>query len=120
MIVNFIYQSLFTFITREEIQRSRHTYAVYELFAELIGGLSKIRFVSVSDRFIAKLESYMKLPPHAIKEHETKIELLIKGMHYLQLKVDFFFFLIFIFFFALFFLKKKILKYLNRYIRVKR
>ncbi|PKK71853.1 hypothetical protein RhiirC2_743771 [Rhizophagus irregularis] len=71
----------------EEIQRSRHTYAVYELFAELIGGLSKIRFVSVSDRFIAKLESYMKLPPHAIKEHETKIELLIKGMHYLQLRI---------------------------------
>src|SRR5207248_8620220 len=75
---------------REEIQRSRHIYAVYELFAELIGGLSKIRFVSVSDRFIAKLESFMKLPPHALKEHETKVELLIKGMHHLQLKVCFF------------------------------
>ncbi|CAG8614056.1 3687_t:CDS:10, partial [Funneliformis caledonium] len=71
----------------EEIQRSRHTYAVYELFAELIGGLSKIRFVTVSDRFIARLESYVNLPPQALKEQETKVELLIKGMHHLQLKI---------------------------------
>jgi hypothetical protein len=48
----------------------------------------------------------MKLPPHAIKEHETKVELLIKGMHHLQLKVDFFFL---IFFFFIFFKKKLIL-----------
>jgi len=53
--------------------------------------------VSVSDRFIAKLESYMKLPPHALREHETKVELLIKGMHHLQLKVNFcFYFILFL------------------------
>ena len=43
--------------------------------------------MTVSDRFIARLESYMNLPPHALKEHETKVELLIRGMHHLQLKV---------------------------------
>ncbi|CAG8450900.1 5227_t:CDS:10 [Acaulospora colombiana] len=71
----------------EDVNRSKHVRAVYELYSELIGGLSKVRFVSVSDRFIAKLEGFTKLLPGAMKEQESKIELLIKGMHHLQLKI---------------------------------
>ncbi|CAG8748822.1 5869_t:CDS:2, partial [Racocetra fulgida] len=63
---------------------SRHAIAVYDLFAELIGELSRIRFMSVSDRFISELERYT---PNALKEQESKIELLIRGMHFLQLKI---------------------------------
>ena len=56
-----------------------------DLFAELIGALSNIRFVSVSDRFIAELEKYNY---HAImKEKQNKIEMLIRGMRYLKIKV---------------------------------
>ncbi|CAG8444465.1 573_t:CDS:10 [Acaulospora morrowiae] len=71
----------------EDVNRSRHVTAVYELYSELIGGLSKTRFMSVSDRFIAKLEGFTKLPPGALKEQDTKIELLIKGMYHLHLKI---------------------------------
>lgn len=57
-----------------------------DLFAELIGALSNIRFVSVSDRFIAELEKYNY---HAImKEKQNKIEMLIRGMRYLKIKVS--------------------------------
>ncbi|CAG8726259.1 26661_t:CDS:10, partial [Dentiscutata erythropus] len=67
----------------EEMQRSRHALAVYDLFAELIGELSRIRFMTVSDRFISELE---KVTPNMMKEQEARIELLIRGMHYLRLK----------------------------------
>ncbi|CAG8647227.1 35844_t:CDS:10 [Gigaspora margarita] len=68
----------------EEMQRSRHALAVYDLFAELIGELSRIRFMSVSDRFISQLERFT---PNMLKEQESKIELLIRGMHFLHLKI---------------------------------
>ncbi|CAG8519511.1 8947_t:CDS:10 [Diversispora eburnea] len=71
----------------EDVNRSKHISAVFELYSELIGGLSKIRFMSVSDKFIAKLEVFAKLHPNALKEQENKIELLIRGMHHLQLKI---------------------------------
>ncbi|RHZ61363.1 hypothetical protein Glove_348g33 [Diversispora epigaea] len=71
----------------EDVYRSKHIAAVFELYSELIGGLSKIRFMSVSDKFIAKLEVFAKLNPNALKEQENKIELLIRGMHHLQLKI---------------------------------
>jgi EamA domain-containing membrane protein RarD len=70
---------------RELIHRSKNRTASMDLFAELIGALSNIRFVSVSDRFIAELEKYNY---HAImKEKQNKIEMLIRGMRYLKIKV---------------------------------
>ncbi|CAO3691279.1 unnamed protein product [Umbelopsis ramanniana] len=69
----------------ELIHRSKNRTASMDLFAELIGALSNIRFVSVSDRFIAELEKYNY---HAImKEKQNKIEMLIRGMRYLKIKV---------------------------------
>ncbi|CAG8582462.1 4463_t:CDS:10, partial [Ambispora leptoticha] len=71
----------------ELIQRYRNREASFNLYAELIGSLSNIRFPTVSDRFIAELEKYAKYPPNLIKEHEAKITMLIKGMRYLKLKI---------------------------------
>jgi hypothetical protein len=72
--------------SRELIHRSKNRTASMDLFAELIGALSNIRFVSVSDRFIAELEKYNY---HAImKEKQNKIEMLIRGMRYLKIKVS--------------------------------
>jgi hypothetical protein len=79
--------SVFTHgLHRELIHRSKNRTASMDLFAELIGALSNIRFVSVSDRFIAELEKYNY---HAImKEKQNKIEMLIRGMRYLKIKVS--------------------------------
>ncbi|KAH3901318.1 Tao3p SCDLUD_002809 [Saccharomycodes ludwigii] len=52
-------------------------------FAELLGCMSDINFVSVSDRFIASLE---KVPVLISKEEEPNFQLLILGMRYLKLK----------------------------------
>ncbi|CAG8494032.1 5031_t:CDS:10 [Ambispora gerdemannii] len=71
----------------ELIQRVRNREASFNLYAELIGSLSNIRFPTVSDRFIAELEKYAKFPPSVVKEHEAKITMLIKGMRYLKLKI---------------------------------
>ncbi|KAL0076042.1 cell morphogenesis N-terminal-domain-containing protein [Phycomyces blakesleeanus] len=55
------------------------------LFAELIGELSNIRFASVSDRFIAELEKYNS---HTImKERQSHMEMLIRGMRFLKIKI---------------------------------
>lgn len=56
-----------------------------DLFAELIGELSNIRFASVSDRFIAELEKYNSQT--IMKERQGHMEMLIKGMRYLKIKV---------------------------------
>jgi hypothetical protein len=42
------------------------------------------RFVSVSDRFIAELE---KIPPDADGKESRKIEMLIRSMRFLRVKV---------------------------------
>ncbi|KAG1472307.1 hypothetical protein G6F56_001617 [Rhizopus delemar] len=56
-----------------------------DLFAELIGELSNIRFASVSDRFIAELEKYNNQT--IMKERQSHMEMLIKGMRYLKIKL---------------------------------
>jgi hypothetical protein len=56
--------------------------ANWNLFAELLGYMSENRFVSVSDRFIAELES---IPAKISREQELKLQLLIHGMQYLKL-----------------------------------
>lgn len=64
--------------TSESLVRSSN----WNLFAELLGFMSKQRFLSVSDRFIADLE---KIPPQIKQEDEPRLHLLIHGMRYLKL-----------------------------------
>jgi hypothetical protein len=61
--------------------------ASWNIFAELLGCFSNIRFSSVSDRFIEFLEKYKNgmIP----KEVEGSVETVIRGMTYLKIKVSF-------------------------------
>ena len=54
---------------------------------ELMGSLSNVRFATVSDRFIAELEKYKTGAPVKDKDRELRMEMLIRGMRYLNLKV---------------------------------
>lgn len=54
---------------------------------ELMGSLSNVRFATVSDRFIAELEKYKIGAPVKDKDRELRMEMLIRGMRYLNLKV---------------------------------
>ena len=63
--------------------RSRSRRASSDLFAELIGALSNIRFATVSDRFIAKLGELTRAPVR----DESRICYIINGMRFLKLKV---------------------------------
>lgn len=69
----------------DAIKRSKNRTASMDLFAELIGELSNIRFASVSDRFIAELEKYNNQT--IMKERQGHMEMLIKGMRYLKIKI---------------------------------
>ncbi|KAK7203023.1 cell morphogenesis N-terminal-domain-containing protein [Myxozyma melibiosi] len=60
--------------------------ANWRLFAELLGEMSRMRFTSVSDRFIAELEKTAG-DQGLSKEQEQNIQVVIHGMEYLQLKV---------------------------------
>lgn len=59
--------------------------ANWNLFAELLGSLSSIRFGSVSDRFIADLEKFGRgiIP----KERESRVEMVIHGMRFLKIRL---------------------------------
>ncbi|ORX97729.1 hypothetical protein K493DRAFT_258703 [Basidiobolus meristosporus CBS 931.73] len=65
----------------EALIRSPAYRAIVNLYAELIGWLSNIRFTSMSDRFIAELE---KEPQGG---RESSYELIIRGMRCLKLKI---------------------------------
>ncbi|KAJ9091974.1 hypothetical protein QFC19_008904, partial [Naganishia cerealis] len=56
--------------------------ANWNLFSELLGIMSEKRFMSVSDRFIADLET---IPLVVNQEDEPRLHLLIHGMRYLKL-----------------------------------
>ena len=71
---------------REAIRRSKNRTASMDLFAELIGELSNVRFASVSDRFIAELEKYNSQT--IMKERQSHMEMLIRGMRFLKIKVS--------------------------------
>ncbi|KAK9476437.1 cell morphogenesis N-terminal-domain-containing protein [Lipomyces japonicus] len=60
--------------------------ANWNLFAELLGEMSKLRFISVSDRFIAELEK-TNGDVNMSKEQEINVQLIIHGMKYLKLTV---------------------------------
>jgi len=59
---------------------------------ELMGSLSNVRFATVSDRFIAELEKYKTGAPVKDKDRELRMEMLIRGMRYLNLKASLFFY----------------------------
>ncbi|KAF9096534.1 Cell morphoproteinsis protein PAG1 [Mortierella sp. AD031] len=71
----------------EFVQRSANRTANMNALVELMGSLSNVRFATVSDRFIAELEKYKTGAPVKDKEVELRMEMLIRGMRYLNLKV---------------------------------
>ncbi|KAG0033981.1 Cell morphogenesis protein PAG1, partial [Podila clonocystis] len=71
----------------EFIQRSANRTANMNALVELMGSLSNVRFASVSDRFIAELEKYKTGVPVKDKDRELRMEMLIRGMRYLNLKL---------------------------------
>ncbi|KAG0244404.1 Cell morphogenesis protein PAG1 [Actinomortierella wolfii] len=72
----------------EFIQRSMNRTANMNVLVELMGSLSNVRFATVSDRFIAELEKYNKFGAQVKdKDRENRMEMLIRGMRYLTLKI---------------------------------
>lgn len=69
---------------QDSLQYSPLRRANWNLFSELLGWLSGIRFASVSDRFIADLEKtgHGLLP----KDREPRVEMVIHGMRHLRIK----------------------------------
>ncbi|KAK3936375.1 cell morphogenesis N-terminal-domain-containing protein [Diplogelasinospora grovesii] len=65
--------------------------ANWNLFAQLMGVMSAISFISVTDRFIADLdrslvELSVKSPTSAFRDTESKMELVLWGMKYLRVR----------------------------------
>lgn len=58
--------------------------ANWTLFGQLLGVMSNIDFERVTDRFFADLE---KIANTATKDTEARVELIVKGMSYIKLKV---------------------------------
>lgn len=58
--------------------------ANWTLFGQLLGVMSSIDFERVTDRFFADLE---KIANTATKDTEARVELIVKGMSYIKLKV---------------------------------
>jgi hypothetical protein len=58
--------------------------ANWTLFGQLLGVMSNIDFERVTDRFFADLE---KMANTANKDTEARVELVVKGMSYIKLKV---------------------------------
>ncbi|ORY78129.1 cell morphogenesis N-terminal-domain-containing protein [Protomyces lactucae-debilis] len=67
------------------IQASPLRLANWNLFAELLGCLSSIRFASVSDRFIADLEKNAR--GVLSKDREARVEMIIHGMKHLHISI---------------------------------
>ncbi|WRT66978.1 uncharacterized protein IL334_003943 [Kwoniella shivajii] len=70
----------------EEILQFPHRKAVSQSQIELLGQLSKTRFLTVSDRFIRELSKHAT-SSQPTKEAESKIEHLLRGMTHLKLRV---------------------------------
>lgn len=68
----------------EGLMQSALRHANWNLFSELLGWLSGMRFASVSDRFIADLEKFGRgvIP----KEREVRVEMIIHGMRHLKIR----------------------------------
>ncbi|KAJ1971759.1 Cell morphogenesis protein PAG1, partial [Dimargaris xerosporica] len=67
----------------EALTQSHDRQVIADLYAQLIGCISGIRFATMSDRFIAELE---KIPPGPIP-NELQVEVVVRGMRYLRLKI---------------------------------
>ncbi|WVQ77970.1 hypothetical protein IAT38_000051 [Cryptococcus sp. DSM 104549] len=70
----------------EDVMQFPHRKAVSRLQVELLGQLSKTRFLTVSDRFIRELGKYATSTAPS-KESEARIEHLLMGMRHLKLRV---------------------------------
>ncbi|RKP38757.1 cell morphogenesis N-terminal-domain-containing protein [Dimargaris cristalligena] len=67
----------------ESLNRCRNRQIISDMYARLIGSISGVRLATMSDRFIAELE---KVPPGPIP-NEPQVEIIIRGMRYLRLKI---------------------------------
>ncbi|KAJ3109558.1 Cell morphogenesis protein PAG1 [Phlyctochytrium planicorne] len=63
--------------------RSSNRQANVDLFSELIGTLSNIRFATVSDRFVSEISELTR----AGSSKEMKLDLIIRSMRFLKLKI---------------------------------
>ncbi|KAJ1919586.1 Cell morphogenesis protein PAG1 [Tieghemiomyces parasiticus] len=68
----------------DTLARCRNRQIIADMYMRLIGAISGVRFATMSDRFIAELE---KVPSTGPIPHEGQVEMVIRGMRYLQLKV---------------------------------
>ncbi|KAL1921669.1 uncharacterized protein VTP21DRAFT_10311 [Calcarisporiella thermophila] len=68
-----------------DMSRSPDYKANLDLLAKLIGWVSNIRFASVSDRFISILEKHTR--GTVLKERDSKVEMVIKIMRHLKLRI---------------------------------
>ncbi|KAJ1916766.1 Cell morphogenesis protein PAG1 [Mycoemilia scoparia] len=67
----------------ENLRASKNRRRIQDLYAQLIGRISRLRFVSMSDRFIAELERIPRTPGVT----DDEIIILIRSMRYLELRL---------------------------------
>ena len=69
----------------ETLARSPLRLANWRLFGMLLGVMSNLDFETVTDRFFKELEELKDV--QMTKEGEAKVEMVVRGMNYLRLKV---------------------------------
>ncbi|KAF5336607.1 hypothetical protein D9611_006456 [Ephemerocybe angulata] len=79
-----------TFFEQFKRPDSRHQSSVNhrsntELYAALLGQLAKVRFITVTDRFLGELSPVTS--GNILKDNDNKYENLVRGMRYIQIKV---------------------------------
>ncbi|KAJ1650763.1 Cell morphogenesis protein PAG1, partial [Dispira simplex] len=72
-----------TNIDLESLSGCPNRQVIAQLYAELIGSISCVRFATMSDRFIAELERI----PSGPLANEHQVELTIRGMRFLRFKI---------------------------------
>ncbi|KAI1083418.1 cell morphogenesis N-terminal-domain-containing protein [Whalleya microplaca] len=77
----------------EQLEMSPLKLANWNLFAQLLGAMSEINFVSVTDRFIVDLERSLqdlgvRSPTSQNRDPEGQVELVLAGMKHLRVNID--------------------------------
>ncbi|KAK4457324.1 cell morphogenesis N-terminal-domain-containing protein [Cladorrhinum samala] len=77
----------------EQLMASPLKLANWNLFAQLLGAMSDINFISVTDRFVADLDRSLqelasKNPSTPTRDLESKIELVLGGMKHFRIKTS--------------------------------
>ncbi|KAI0014435.1 cell morphogenesis N-terminal-domain-containing protein [Xylariaceae sp. FL0662B] len=77
----------------EQLEMSPLKLANWNLFAQLLGAMSEINFVSVTDRFIVDLERSLqdlgvRSPTFQSRDPEGQVELVLAGMKHLHINIE--------------------------------